>query len=361
MWRNLFSEALPCLQNFLNEGGRVYLPNMVCLREQLLVDKNSIEPIFSVKELVDPLDNPLFRATSLPYVEEMLLECPSAHYNATETKKLNQDCFFIELQKRKLKSVSMNSGRLSIINQMMSPVATVISQPDTSLPKIHVFVGPCEPTFNQLVAFNSAFFESSLAGRVRVTYLNHKDVKNLKWSQYQIFDWLYNSKMHVILCHMHQGKKYNNNGVWDVTDYLLNLSNLDSHLGIPMGEQLSCPMFCQNKMDYICALGDMAISSLFVAMKNFYFHENQSPGLTNLIYSDKAKIFKWKNTADIISKLVELGYNDQQIFVVKFPFKTHGECMKNVKGFAGLEQVINIKLLIITYYHYYDDYKPYFI
>ena len=56
------------------------------------------------------------------------------------------------------------------------------------------------------------------------------------------------------------GMKNQNNGVWDATEYLKNISILDNHIGIPMNEQLGCSMFTQNKIEYIGALGDVIIA-----------------------------------------------------------------------------------------------------
>ena len=118
------------------------------------------------------------------------------------------------------------------------------------------------------------------------------------------------------------GMKDGNNGVWDATEYLQNLSLLDNHIGIPMAEQLHCPMFTQNKIEYIQALGDViiiiaitiiitivtsimlyihtlgedAIPTLFVALSNFHHHERGYLS-TDLLYSNKSGIFCWKKSS----------------------------------------------------------------
>lgn len=134
--------------------------------------------------------------------------------------------------------------------------------------------------------------------------------------------------------------KGGNNGVWDATEYMQNLSLLDDHIGIPMAEQLHCPMFTQNKIEYIHALGEDAIPTLFVALSNFHHHEKGSLS-TDLLYSNKSGIFCWKKTSEIVEELRRRGYGEDQKWVIKFPFKTHSFGLKWCENYEKLETEIS--------------------
>lgn len=352
-WRNFFIHALPCLYDFLKENGIIYLPNMDCVQMLLNDSMQTIGNLYSITAVVDPLENPLYKATSLSDVEGKLIKFgKSGNTNGTECSKLNSASFFLKFQKKTNSVMNVTPSIVSEDDDTQSDVGSIMSViPSTTLPQemvnlktIHVYVGSAEPAYNQVVSFTSAFNSSPFFGRYAVTYLTHVDVKNRGWGMNRIFQWLYQCNMHVILCHMHQGKKGNNNGVWDCTSYLLNLNNLQSHVGIPMGEQLDCSMFNQHKMHYILSLKEISIPSLFVAMNNFDVHEESNSSATNLIYFDKNKIFRWNNTDEVIAKLKELGFTDEQFWVLKFPFKTNKDCMKYALGFEALAEVIKLSI-----------------
>lgn len=81
----------------------------------------------------------------------------------------------------------------------------------------------------------------------------------LKWGIEDLIDWFLASDVHVILSHIHQGFVSIN------VNYLMEqVWRLKDHNGFPMGEELRCPVFLQNKMLYIEALGDMANNTLII-------------------------------------------------------------------------------------------------
>ena len=111
---------------------------------------------------------------------------------------------------------------------------------------VRVFAGPSHQSGNeQLNCFEAAWSECNL----------FKDGGASKETLYhsEIITWLRESDIHIILCHMHQGKKHQ---IWDCLGLNLALFRLDNHLGFPMAELLSCPIFTQNKLNYLSALRD---------------------------------------------------------------------------------------------------------
>ena len=102
---------------------------------------------------------------------------------------------------------------------------------------------------------------------VNLMYEN-MDTKTLckkRWNPNQLMNWLLSSNVHFITAHAHQGLR--SHGIsWDMEDYLQQLQRLKFHVGFPSGEQLSCPVFTQNKFQYLRHLGDMANNTFILPL-----------------------------------------------------------------------------------------------
>ena len=188
------SDALPCFYNFLHDNGAIYLPNLENTRKVLEESHDKLQHFFDITLVNDPLENPLFKATELPEVNAELLKATCAVVNATQTPALNQVNFFIKLTKK-----DKRFTRSSFIPKRLTPGDT------RRIIDIHVFIGPAAVGYNQAASFERALLESPFKGRSNVTKYTHIDIKNKKWGQREIFRWLSDCDMHVILCHMHQG------------------------------------------------------------------------------------------------------------------------------------------------------------
>ena len=131
--------------------------------------------------------------------------------------------------------------------------------------------------------------DHELSSISKVTYLYHNEVKEKCWGQTEIFEWLLECDVHIILCHMHQGVK---NVPWDCSEYMLNLLKLDFHIGIPMAENVRCSMLNQNKIVYLFSLPERTNNTVAIALKNFRTHEAFDSHMNNLIYNGyKDQIF----------------------------------------------------------------------
>ena len=93
--------------------------------------------------------------------------------------------------------------------------------------------------------------------------------------------------IHIILCHMHQGMK--KGGVWDCSEYLYNLLNLEFHLGVPMGFCMRCPIYLAM---YIFAMQDRMVHMLVV-------HG-----------STESKILKWRDSQEVVESLKLTGFSE---------------------------------------------------
>ena len=78
----------------------------------------------------------------------------------------------------------------------------------------------------------------------------------------ELFVWLLNTDIHFILCHPHQGLVHK----WKPNDIYKNITLLKNHFGFPFRSQLLCPVFTQNKYDYIYAVKDICIPTVIVSI-----------------------------------------------------------------------------------------------
>jgi hypothetical protein len=73
-------------KKLLPAGGKIWLPNLDCIQEQLDDNKVLLAPYFDIKLVKDSKTNPLYRATD--NVEEELLRCPDILTNETQIRPL---------------------------------------------------------------------------------------------------------------------------------------------------------------------------------------------------------------------------------------------------------------------------------
>lgn len=100
-----------------------------------------------------------------------------------------------------------------------------------------------------------------------------KDVSEAKLTEAGFAEWLLASDVHFILSHPHQGEGIRALG-WHMTILDVNLQRLKYHKGFPTGIELTCPVFLQNKYEYLKSLGAAANPTLridFIA-SNEYEH-----------------------------------------------------------------------------------------
>ena len=79
----------------------------------------------------------------------------------------------------------------------------------------------------------------------------------------ELINRLLDSDVHFILSHIHQSLLERNIG-WRIDDLMSNLERLKYHKGFPSGEQLSCPVFTQDKYDYISRIAGYSIPTMKV-------------------------------------------------------------------------------------------------
>lgn len=77
-------------------------------------------------------------------------------------------------------------------------------------------------------------------------------------------DWLMEGDIHFVLSHAHQGMLLPHNQDWTVDIIENELNRLTFHPGFPQGNYLRCPIFLQNKWNYLIAVKDIILPTLKV-------------------------------------------------------------------------------------------------
>ena len=73
------------------------------------------------------------------------------------------------------------------------------------------------------------------------------DFKTSEMTLKGLIDWLLESHIHFIICHIHQGLE---NSLWSIDEIYKEVQRLGPHPGFPNRGQVHCPIFRQDK--YAC-------------------------------------------------------------------------------------------------------------
>ena len=76
-----------------------------------------------------------------------------------------------------------------------------------------------------------------------------------------MFDWLLDSDIHFFLTHPIQAMYH-----WNCEDVFVQLQRLQNHVGFPSGEQINCPVFTQDKYQYLSAVPRITNPTLKIAL-----------------------------------------------------------------------------------------------
>jgi hypothetical protein len=163
----------------------------------------------------------------------------------------------------------------------------------------------------------------SLSVEIKLELIHHDEIRKFrpKWTVEDLIEWLLAGHIHFIATHIHQGTE---NFGWDITHlYSMLQSHLFCHKGFPSGSQLSCPIFTQDKYEYLRLLPE----------------EFVMPTL-------KVPLHPSMDMADVetlVSKFMEGKPVD---FVVKAPFVTNSQHFKSyvnsvAKAMQRIKSVFN--------------------
>ena len=100
--------------------------------------------------------------------------------------------------------------------------------------------------------------------KFEILTLNVLRTKN--WTMETFVNWLLGGHIHFVLCHVHQGME---SSAWNVVDLYAELNRLQMHEGFPSGIQLQCPVFTQDKREYLKLLPDITLPTYFITIPTF--------------------------------------------------------------------------------------------
>ena len=107
-----------------------------------------------------------------------------------------------------------------------------------------------------LVLTKVIFHLGRLGFHVQEESLTLTDARNRKLSVADIVDWLLGSHIHFVITHPHQGM-WSSGG--SVEEIYKEFARLKYHPGFPMGGRTHCPIFTQDKWQYLEHLSALSI------------------------------------------------------------------------------------------------------
>jgi len=99
---------------------------------------------------------------------------------------------------------------------------------------------------------------------IKFECLNCDDVNEKNWSHHDLFTFLRRNDIHVIPTHGYQSNVVQS--CWKLDSYLEHLESLKYHIGYPMGKYIMCPVFLQDKWEYLNKLNHYCIPTFKIQM-----------------------------------------------------------------------------------------------
>jgi len=268
-----YSKTIPLIAlKLLSPGGMLWLPHLRNVTESIQLNQESIDACFIVHEVDDPMRNPLFAATE--QATDELKRCPDLYLNENQLPPLLVESRFpfYGLQLRRalpLEEAQFDDKDDDEAIDTLRMWDAISVTPDISSTTVFVRVFTGADGSHQKGPFLIAFeaFKRSITRTsskvIIVEELSTKLLASHKWQPNQYVDWLLHSHVHFILGHVHQSLRLHNL-YWYMPEALREYQRLTYHPGFPSGEQLRCPVFTQDKLVYIRALGELANKTLSV-------------------------------------------------------------------------------------------------
>lgn len=266
-----YSDTIPAIaSNLLSPGGKLWLPNLENVRDSIELNRILIESVFIIQQITNPLLNPLYAATE--NCTQELLRCPDSRINENQIAPLicnSQFPFYaLESLTKSLSLVHDLDQDSAGATETLFMWDTIIMAPCISdgVVLVRVFTGGKASI--QSGPFSSAIrrIQRECRGTSKVPYVEYMDTQMLaesKWQPHQFVEWFLHSHVHVIIAHSHQSL-FNHNLMWNMSEALAQFQRLRYHAGFPTGNQLRCPVFTQDKIDYIRCLGELAVTTITI-------------------------------------------------------------------------------------------------
>jgi len=101
---------------------------------------------------------------------------------------------------------------------------------------------------------------------LQVEILSIQDVNKRRMSESDFVNYFLAADIHFILGHAHQGASIRALG-WNMDVLKENLQRLKFHNGFPSGLEVQCPVFLQDKFEYLTGLRDYANPTLRIDLR----------------------------------------------------------------------------------------------
>jgi hypothetical protein len=116
-----------------------------------------------------------------------------------------------------------------------------------SVPIVHIYYG--SEVNKQFAAVLSIISKlKDRWGSILFVSKNSDAIKS--WTEDELVSWLLDCDMHLILCHPHQGMRPSRSTILLYSQ----MQRLRYHIGFPNGDSLRCPIWSQNKIEYLHAI-----------------------------------------------------------------------------------------------------------
>ena len=97
-----------------------------------------------------------------------------------------------------------------------------------------------------------------------IQIISNADVRlRTDWNPHQLVEWLLGSHIHFILTHIHQGLE---GCAWNMDELYQQVQRLKHHPGFPCGDALQCPIFTQDKFEYIKSVPQLCNPTLAIVL-----------------------------------------------------------------------------------------------
>lgn len=131
-------------------------------------------------------------------------------------------------------------------------VVALFSVSDSVVYYCRVYVGNKQG--EQSESFTNAFskvkkFLNNAGHDITLEVRGLKCIREDKWTVKALVDWLLGSHIHFVITHPHQGLESMRS--CSVVDIYKEFARLKYHPGFPSGQQLKCPIFSQDKFNYL--------------------------------------------------------------------------------------------------------------
>jgi len=243
---NFFKDVLPLFatSGLVHEKGEIWLPYFSDVEEYISEFYATITEHYYIKLVRRVEKNPLYLATNM--CNDRLSLAPNAYTNLTQMVPL-----------RNYSTTPFCLLRCKSIDPEPVPKKLRMSRKII----VKAFLGARDSVQNPI--FKSAFLSTRQCWAgfdVELLTLTTNELKILKWNPKQFVDWLLNdAEMFFLTNHPHQGMSF-----WDTFDLYKQLQRLSTKSGFPCGINLQCPIFLQDKYQYIHACPSLTIPTLKV-------------------------------------------------------------------------------------------------